>query len=114
MMMNQLKKSLAILAVGLLVSQGSSAQEPALPGSGGFSKAERQLLANAFTYGPEEAVVNLDAAAMDETRGELWPWIIGVAALDVSIASFFWGTYVPTISAAGSCPNCTLATPFPR
>ncbi len=33
-----------------------------------------------------------------EVRGEVWPFILGVAALDLALQTYFYGVYVPSVS----------------
>jgi hypothetical protein len=113
-MKRQTIRTVAILSIGLLVSQSGFSQGTVSSEERTFTEDERALLAGAFHSAPQTAVEALDDSAMNNTRGELWPWIIGVAALDISLASFFWGTYVPTVTGSGTCPNCNLTTSFPR
>jgi hypothetical protein len=30
-----------------------------------------------------------------QVRGRVLPFVIGVAAIDIALASFYWGVYVP-------------------
>ena len=30
-----------------------------------------------------------------QTRGKVLPYVIGMAAVDIALASLFWGVYVP-------------------
>jgi hypothetical protein len=106
-------RTVAALSIGLLVSHSGFSEEMLPIAEQAFTDDERATLASAFKVAPPGGIEGLDAAAMNDTRGELWPWIIGVAALDISLASFFWGTYVPSVTGP-TCPNCSLATPFPR
>ncbi|WP_439107497.1 hypothetical protein [Congregibacter sp.] len=109
-MQNLTKQWATAVAMCLLVSQGSW-------GSNDVSEEYRLqtqqsgLMSAAFESEPSEELVALDDHAMRETQGELWPWIIGVAALDISLASFFWGEYVPIMAAAGgACITCDIGT----
>ena len=68
--------------------------------------AERDLLANAFDgIGPPTTVL-LDDQTMRDTRGELWPFVFGVVGLDLALAGYFWGVYVPAVGGSGNCTTC--------
>lgn len=113
-MKREMIRTVAVLSIGLLLSQSGFSQGTVPAGENAFTDDERAILAGAFQSAPAQAVEGLDASAMNDTRGELWPWIIGVAALDISLASFFWGTYLPTVTGSATCPNCSITTAFPR
>ena len=55
---------------------------------------------------------------MADTRGELWPMIFTVAAVDIALSSYFWGVYVPQYAApasgVGLCPACEIPGSRPR
>ena len=38
------------------------------------------------------AVTAMEAA---QVRGKVLPYVLGIAAVDIALASFFWGIYVP-------------------
>lgn len=104
------KQCAAVVALGLIVSQSSWAEVDS-PQQTVVNESQSSLLFEAFDSSPSSDVRVLDESAMSETQGELWPWIIGVAALDVSLASFFWGEYVPIMAAAsGSCVTCDIGS----
>lgn len=107
-MQNLVKQSAAIIAMSAFVVQGSWASEY-LKFDGDDAKAREALFSSAFHSPPIADIKPLDQQAMSDTQGELWPWILGVAAFDLSLASFYWGTYVPVTSAAGgSCVTCDI------
>jgi len=70
--------------------------------------ADRGLIASHFPSVGEGQMEVLDAQAMGSTRGELWPLIGAVVTVDLALATFFWGTYVPTMS--GTSPTGGLLT----
>lgn len=109
--MKRLKKQFAVVvATSLLVSQGSLASDEAKH-EHTFNAAQSALISNAFDSPPSSRVQVLDEHAMSRTQGELWPWIIGVVTLDLTLASFFWGDYIPTVASSGGlCVNCDLGT----
>jgi len=109
-MKNVRKQCALVVAMSLLVSQvGWASGEVAQDGS--VSTAEVALMSSAFQSPPSSTVEILDEQAMSDTQGELLPWIIGVAALDLSLATFFWSAYVPTMAATGGlCVNCDIGT----
>ncbi|MFK8042907.1 hypothetical protein [Congregibacter sp.] len=102
------KKSAFIAVIALLVAQGSSAKEAAT--NDDLEKVSQSALVSAaFKSPPSSTVRPLDAQLMDNTQGELWPWIFGVVAVDISLASFFWGEYVPIMAASGgACVTCDI------
>ena len=83
-----------------------------------FAPTDREYvaLASAFEGGlPGEASL-LDNQAMEQTHGQLWPLVGGIAAIvgvDLALASYFWGVYVPS-AGGGSCTTCTIPTPSHR
>lgn len=101
---------LAALAVCSGLTAGASAEDFAPTDS------EYAALATAFDGGlPGDASV-LDNQAMEQTHGQLWPLVGGIAAIvgvDLALASYFWGVYVPS-TGGGSCASCTLPTPSHR
>ncbi|WOJ94466.1 hypothetical protein R0135_04715 [Congregibacter variabilis] len=109
--MKKLNKQLAVLVAGsLLVSQGIMASDEAQT-EGRWNTSQATLISDAFDSPPSSGVEMLDERAMSRTQGELWPWIIGVVTLDLSLASFFWGDYVPTVASSGGlCVNCDIGT----
>jgi hypothetical protein len=63
---------------------------------------DARLLEASFGGDTVNQLVVLDDTQMQETQGELWPFIFGVATVDLALATFFWGTYVPTVSGSGA------------
>ncbi|MFT4768336.1 MAG: hypothetical protein ACI8RN_001471 [Glaciecola sp.] len=104
------KRFAAVVAMSLLVSQGSWANGDTTDESR-LAAAQSALISSAFHSPPSTELQMLDEQAMSSTQGELWPWIIGVVALDLSLASFFWGNYVPIMTASsGFCVNCDIGS----
>jgi len=66
------------------------------------------LIDMAFDVPSVEQVSILDDTQMRQTEGELWPFIFGVAAVDIGLAGFYWGVYVPTV--AGPCRVCDVGS----
>ncbi|MEO1081433.1 MAG: hypothetical protein AAFY29_17865 [Pseudomonadota bacterium] len=101
----------AVLMVGLSSAAGASAEGVQATESYG-------LIGNAFSVATADDIQMLDGRAMAETEGELWPFIAAVVTVDLGLAAFFWGTYVPTITAAngggGVCPSCSGRNHIPR
>lgn len=107
-MQKLVRKSAAVIAISTLVVQGSLASDY-LKFESDASGGGESLLSSVFHSPPIADVTPLDEQTMSDTQGELWPWILGVAAFDLSLASFYWGTYVPVTSAAGvGCINCDI------
>ena len=102
------KQWAAVAAIGLLVAQGSLAKDVATKDE--LEKARQSVfMSAAFERPASSTVMPLDAQLMDNTQGELWPWIFGVVAVDLSLASFFWGEYVPIMAASGgACITCDI------
>lgn len=109
--MKRLKKQFAVvITMSLLASQGSWASDEAKH-EHTVNAAQSALIWDAFESPPSSGIQVLDEHAMSRTQGELWPWIIGVATLDLTLASFFWGNYVPTVASSGGlCVNCDIGT----
>ena len=77
---------------------------------------EYVALASAFEGGLPGEASFLDNQAMEQTHGQLWPLVGGIAAIvgvDLALASYFWGVYVPS-TGGGSCTTCTIPTPSHR
>lgn len=92
-------------AASVALANASFAKE-----TGDDPATQLKLLQSSFAVAPESEVLPLSPGAMHATQGELWPWIIGITTLDLALASFFWGDYIPTItSPGGTCVNCTLS-----
>lgn len=107
-MKNRSKQWAAVAALSLLVAQGSTASEDAISVVDAPAQ-QSALLSEAFNSAPSASARVFDEALMEETQGALWPWIFGVVAVDISLASFFWGDYLPTMAAAGgACVNCDI------
>lgn len=60
-------------------------------------------LADHFGELPAGTLEVLDPAEMQDTQGQLWPLIGAVVTVDLALATFFWGTYVPTVT--GTSPT---------
>lgn len=106
-MKSKLTHATAAVLASLAMSSSSFASELEVDKTG-----RDQLLAGTFAAPPEAPVFALAPEEMQATQGELWPWIIGVATLDLALASFFWGDYVPYItSSRGVCITCGLSKP---
>ncbi|GEM_PF-941797 len=72
-----------------------------------------------FAEAPTESVSWLSESQMTETKGEVMPFILGVVAVDLALAGFFWGVYVPNYASGGggggsTCPVCYIPKPYPR
>lgn len=67
--------------------------------TGGLPAGESSsALASYFSELPAGSVELLDPVQMEETRGEIWPLIGAVVTIDLALATFFWGTYVPSVT----------------
>ena len=44
---------------------------------------------------PDERSRALSFVEASQLRGPVLPFVIGVAAIDIALASFYWGVYVP-------------------
>ena len=44
---------------------------------------------------PDERSRALSFLEASQLRGRVLPFVIGVAAIDIALASFYWGVYVP-------------------
>jgi hypothetical protein len=102
-------KGVAAICVGLLMSAGASADA-----TGGFDAyGGTNSLADHFGELPSGLVEVMDPVQMQETQGELWPLIGAVVTVDLALATFFWGTYVPTVTGGASASNGRLMSlPF--
>lgn len=65
--------------------------------AGGAPIAQSGVAALQVGYAPfqdeqSRAVTVMEAA---QTRGKVLPYVIGMAAVDIALASLFWGVYVP-------------------
>lgn len=98
-------------AFALIVSLGLA--QGAIADSRAFAPAhDATLLEASFGGDTVNQLVVLDDSEMRETQGELWPFIFGVATLDLALATFFWGAYVPTVSGTGGfCVGCYYPAP---
>ncbi len=76
------------------------------------------LIDSAFPSASAQDVQVLSESTMAETEGELWPFSAAVVTIDLGLATFFWGSYVPTMAAAGGgsgvCPSCSGRNHIPR
>ncbi|WP_439101232.1 hypothetical protein [Congregibacter sp.] len=107
-MKNPSKQWAAVVALSLLIAQGSATADEAPPAVD-MQAQQSVLLSTAFSGAPSASTRVLDEALMEDTQGALWPWIFGVVAVDISLASFFWGDYLPTMAAAGgTCVTCDI------
>ena len=69
-------------------------------------------VAQAFEQLPVESVEILADAEMAQTQGELWPFIAAVVTLDLTLASFFWGTYLPAMAYTSRTPSICASCPI--
>lgn len=77
------------------------------------SGLDQQALASVFDVDNIDAsgVTVLDETELSETRGALAPMlglVMGIAALDVTLAGFYWGVYVPYYAKQGPSFNYNL------
>lgn len=49
---------------------------------------------------PDEQSHALSFLEASQLRGRVLPFVIGVAAIDIALASFYWGVYVPNYAEA--------------
>tara|TARA_B110000503_G_scaffold127151_1_gene196547 strand:- start:83 stop:409 length:327 start_codon:yes stop_codon:yes gene_type:complete len=64
------------------------------------SQLDQEMLSSVFNIDTLDSrgVTILDETQLGETRGKLAPmlgFVMGVAALDLTLAGFYWGVYVP-------------------
>ena len=104
--------TLAALAVASTIAQPALA-EVSLPGAAARTvvdtPADGDLLASAFEGAAFVDAHTLDEAAMRDTRGELWPFIVSVVGVDLALSSYFWGVYVPTVGGGSGCVTCSYS-----
>ncbi|MEM1403099.1 MAG: hypothetical protein AAGG55_07205 [Pseudomonadota bacterium] len=102
---------LMVLATGGGTGTTALAEDFAPMGS-----SEYTTLSAAFEGGLPADASLLDNRAMEQTHGQLWPLVGGIAAIvgvDLALAGYFWGVYVPSMG-GGSCATCTIPTPSHR
>ena len=110
-----MKRHIEILAITIVMSlSAAQASLAEVSGSGAILSTydervtDRELLAQAFDDAKSSNAKLLDAGVMRDTRGQVWPFIAAVATFDLALASYFWGVYVPTVSAGGGgCMTCS-------
>ena len=103
--MHRKSRSLAAaLALAMLVSSTATVAAPAPPS-----------VADAFGGTSAPGVQALGDADMENTQGRLAlvPVIAAIVSVDLALAGFFWGVYLPTVYASGGggggggpCPTC--------
>ncbi len=74
------------------------------------SRLEPQALASIFDIDTFDSrgVTVLDETALNDTRGTFAPMlglVMGIAALDATLAGFYWGVYVPYYAKMGPSFN---------
>jgi hypothetical protein len=77
---------------------------------------EAAWLADAFGGASAGTVSRLSAPEMAQTRGRFAPmvaYIGAVAGLDLALAGFFWGVYIPSYG-GGGCSSCYYVPPMSR
>ncbi|MEE4279664.1 MAG: hypothetical protein V2I82_14450 [Halieaceae bacterium] len=105
-MINETKKVALALVLGLTMT-GAAVAEP-LAEAG----LDDTLVEQAFGAVQADELQLLDQAAMESTEGELWPFVFGVAGLDIALSAYFYGVYVPAISGTGGfCVSCNWPQP---
>lgn len=117
-----LSKSLTCAALAMTLASNGAFANPALPAAhaagytADFTGGSTAAFSDAFTSDVSQDLVALDDAAMAETRGELIPLIASIAAVDLALATFFWGVYVPMYAQprGGVCTTCDIPKPLPR
>lgn len=108
-MKKTLTKGAAFTAI-LLMTSASMADDLLMPD-------DTVLGAQAFAGADYSEIALMNESAMQETEGQLWPLVGGIAAIvgvDIALSSYFWGVYVPSAGGAGKCPSCTIPTPSHR
>ena len=110
-MRRAMRVTAGIALASLLVAQGSLAGAVPERGSDGS-----EPFALAFAEAPREGLRILDEEALRDTEGALWPLIGAVVTIDLALATFFWGAYVPTVTGSGGglCTTCYLPGGRPR
>ncbi len=89
--------TVALLGLCMSATVAADTGDPAL-GQGSVN-----ALADHFGELPAGTLEVLDPVEMQETKGQLWPLIGAVVTVDLALATFFWGTYVPTVT--GTSPT---------
>jgi len=108
-MSTAMKSCAFALVISLGVAQGAIADTRALAPA---QNQDAMLLEASFGGDTVNQLVVLDDSEMRDTQGELWPFIFGVAAVDLALATFFWGAYVPTVTGPGGfCDGCNYVAP---
>lgn len=77
----------AVLAAPLSQATTSMAVAPLA-----FETSQVQIAQSPFLDEQSRTVSLLEAT---QVRGRVLPFVIGVAAIDIALASFYWGVYVP-------------------
>lgn len=103
--MTNKRTQIGAVALSLLLSGAAMAKPP--------EKLEPWAL-NAFTDAPVGSMDVLQDVEMERTEGKLLPFIVGVVTIDFALASYFWGTYVPTVTGGGGCGSCYYTPPNHR
>ena len=55
---------------------------------------------------PDEQSYALSFLEASQLRGRVLPFIVGVATLDLALAGFYWGVYVPHYAEPSPPTNC--------
>jgi hypothetical protein len=92
-MIKQSKALASALALSVFVSSAASAATP----------AAQNWVTDAFAGGTPASVEQLSPAEMQATEGRLAlvPFIAAVVSVDLALAGFFWGVYVPYATGGG-------------
>lgn len=81
--MNQIK-TLTVLALSMGMSLSAVAAPP------------NALINNSLSLPGEMTKSIMLDTDISEVRGEVWPFIFGVVAVDLALQAYFYGVYVPS------------------
>ena len=77
-------KTLAVLAISMGVSATAVAAPP------------DALINNSLSLPAEMTKSIMIDTDISEVRGEVWPFIFGVVAVDLALQTYYYGIYVPS------------------
>ena len=104
-------RNLGVLGFALLASQVTLAEQ-----FGNTDPTPKDPFMYVMEGGGLADSQRLDDTQMIGTRGEFWPMlagVLGIAAVDIALQTYFWGTYVPSVSGGGG-KTVTIPTPVHR
>lgn len=92
--MNTLKKSLCAIGIASMVSQ------PLYAGTSQGAEQAQLIAAFGYDVSVSSDVALLEEDVLQETDGRMAPLALAlaIAGVDLALAGFFWGVYVPNYS----------------